>query len=372
MIRIDEIYNHTFWPFVQQHIPLTRLFYCDPFGHTQPQNLYNFGSDIQEINYVYCHDQEPLYPDVHQPLFDDVVTRNTDLDHGQGSKHAAIIVSETCSDNVTQICSKYNWTPYYYFFHGWAALDWYRGYHRSFLMPAPHKRKPQRVYFSANRITGGKREHRMLMLYHLARQGCLDAHISFPATCPDTGEGILQIASKFQQRYPDIASVVGCLDLPWHLPGETGHPMHSCWLSQFDAVADCMVYVVTETVAMQRRWHLTEKTFKPICMQMPFVLVSTQGSLRYLRSYGFQTFGAFWDESYDDEQDDFERFAKIAQVIRYLHDMSVVQRQRLFQDIIPVLQHNHHHFYHGGFERTLWTELETMLQAVAKDCNDAA
>jgi len=107
-------------------------------------------------------------------------------------------------------------------------------------------------------------------------------------------------------------------------------------------------------------------------MQMPFVLVSTHGSLRYLRSYGFQTFSEFWDESYDDEPDDLARLAKIAQVISTLHGMSVTQRQRLFKDMIPVLEHNYHHFYHGGFERQLWTELDTMLHDLARHCNACA
>jgi hypothetical protein len=48
---------------------------------------------------------------------------------------------------------------------------------------------------------------------------------------------------------------------------------------------------------------------------MPFVIVGTQGSLKYLRSYGFKTFGDLWDESYDDEPDDSKRIEKIAQYV---------------------------------------------------------
>ena len=36
----------------------------------------------------------------------------------------------------------------------------------------------------------------------------------------------------------------------------------------------------------------------------PFVMVSKKGTLKYLRDIGFKTFGDFWDESYDDEEDD--------------------------------------------------------------------
>ena len=87
MIRIDEIYNHCFWPFIQQNIPDTRLFFCDPFGHTGTENLFNFGHDVFEKNFVFCHDQEPVYSDTHAVLFAEVQRRNLDLNHGQGPQH---------------------------------------------------------------------------------------------------------------------------------------------------------------------------------------------------------------------------------------------------------------------------------------------
>jgi hypothetical protein len=39
-----------------------------------------------------------------------------------------LCTSERDSENVDTVCKKFNWKPLYYFFHGWAALDWYRGY----------------------------------------------------------------------------------------------------------------------------------------------------------------------------------------------------------------------------------------------------
>ena len=45
--------------------------------------------------------------------------------------------------------------------------------------------------------------------------------------------------------------------------------------------------------------HITEKTWKPIYLGIPFVVVGTPGHLSSLRSYGFKTFGNIIDESYD-------------------------------------------------------------------------
>ena len=66
------------------------------------------------------------------------------------------------------------------------------------------------------------------------------------------------------------------------------------------------LHVVSETV-WQDKIHFTEKVFKPIVLHQPFVVLQAPGSLEYLRSYGFKTFGAWWDEGYDDELDDIER-----------------------------------------------------------------
>jgi hypothetical protein len=367
MIRIDEIYNHCFWPFVQKYIPDTRLFFCDPFGHTGTDNLFNYGHDFVEKNFIYCHDQEPVHPDVHAELFSEVQYRNTSLNHGRGPDHAAFVSSERDSDIVTQICSQYKWTPYYYFFHGWAALDWFRGYHRTFLSVNPEHRNASKIFFLPNRIISGRRDHRVLLMYHLLRQNVTNGWYSFPRVCPESKKDILEITQPHCNRYPDINDVFETADLPWHLPGENDNPMHSCWLSRFDLVADSEIYIVTETVAQGHRLHLTEKTFKPICQQMPFIIVSTAGSLEYLRSYGFRTFDNFWDESYDLELDDFKRIERISLVMKDLQNMPDAQRKNLIKSAQDVVEHNFQHFYSGRFEQILWSEFTSMLDNLRRD-----
>ena len=107
---------------------------------------------------------------------------------------------------------------------------------------------------------------------------------------------------------------------------------------------------------------LTEKTFKPICMRMPFVLAGTQHSLRYLHSYGFRTFGDIWDESYDDEPNDVLRMERIASLLRSLDELPQSAKQDLFWACQEVVEHNHRHFYQGAFENILWQELTDMLE----------
>jgi hypothetical protein len=384
MIRIDEIYNNTFWPWLRQHHPGVRLWWCDPFGRTDPDSLVNYGSDdLVEHNYTLLWDQEPIHLNVHLPTFDQMLQHNSDIhrdidlrnqvnriaiDAGYAKslkdiKIGALITSEQDSDAVDAVCKKYNWESYYYFFHGWAALDWYRGYDRTFLITLWQQRTISKTFLAPNRIVAGERQHRLEMLYWIFKLGMTDNHISCPSVCPAENISIHDAIAPLKKKYSDIDAVFAKQPLPLNFAGETDHPMHSCWLSLFDQSAESLLYLVTETVATGRRHHLTEKTFKPIAMGMPFIIVGTQGSLKYLRSYGFKTFGDLWDESYDDEPDDSKRIEKIAHTLKLLDDLGEY-RQAIFDSAQEIIQHNWNHFYNGGFEQILWQELKDMLNDI--------
>jgi hypothetical protein len=94
---------------------------------------------------------------------------------------------------------------------------------------------------------------------------------------------------------------------------------------------------------------------------MPFVIVGTRGSLKYLRSYGFKTFGELWDESYDDEVHDHQRIEKIAFTLKAMDILPAHEKQRLFNMAQEICEYNYNHFYNGGFEQILWDELQGML-----------
>jgi hypothetical protein len=387
MIRIDEIYNNTLWPWIKKNHPGVRLWWCEPFGRTDPDSLVNYGSDdMREHNYTLLWDQEPIHLNMHLPTFESVVEQNKDIhtlcnDRNKANKIAvdagytlplkidrqvgSIITSERDSDTVEFICKKYNWKNYYYFFHGWAALDWYRGYDRTFLIKPWNKRTINKTCLAPNRIVAGERQHRLEMLYWIFKLEMAHNHISCPSVCPAENIAILDAIQPLKNRYSDIETVFAQQSLPLNFAGETDHPMHSCWLSLFDQSAESLLYLVTETVATGRRHHLTEKTFKPIALGMPFIIVGTQGSLQYLRSYGFKTFGDLWDESYDDEPDDSRRIEKIAQVLKHLE---ASDRQSIFESAHEIIEHNWNHFYNGGFEKILWQELQDMLNEFEFSC----
>jgi hypothetical protein len=374
MIRIDEIYENTFLPWVRKNCPDTAIFYCDPFGRSDPDSILCRGlPEGREKNNIFFFDQEPVQLSIHLPTFHSF--NLSSMHTSDDNEKKFLVTSETNSDNVDYICKVYELQPFYYFFHGWAALDWYRGYDRTFLITPPEQRSIKKTFFSANRIIGGERSHRVIQLYLFQLFDLMHNNISAPKVCPVENKDIIDIAKFYRHRYPDnwylkldqrefkggILETVAQMDLPKLFPGENTQRMSSCWLDQFELCAESMIYHVSETVFFGRRQHLTEKTFKPIAMGMPFVLSAPAGSLAYLRQYGFKTFNSIWSEYYDTVTDDTIRIATLSQLLKTLDNQSESEKNEMFKKCIPIIEHNWNHFYGGGFEKILWEELTTML-----------
>ena len=406
MIKIDEIYDTIFLQWLQQNRSLFRLFFCDPPGSTSPMNLFNYAipnegkiinnrdyakekTHLADKNYYFFHDQEPIWIDIHKPLFDTVIEKNLDLLsiytiqtqpasyieyyfnnslHTQPDKASQfpefgyIIISEQNSIFAEQLQDHYNWKICYYFYHGWAALDWYRGYNRTFLIPRAKHRTPTKSFISPNRIIGGKRDHRVLFLYHVFKNKLDNNHFTAPIICPHENTSITDVAKKYMDTYPDIIDVFNNASLPRLFKDEETQLMTSHRITNHDESADSLFYVPTETVYFGRRWHLTEKTFKPIVLEMPFILVAPMGSLEYLRSYGFKTFANIIDESYDEESNDILRLEKITNLLKDIDSLSAKERQQIHRHCLPLVEYNYNHFYFGNFEKILWNELTGMMQ----------
>lgn len=74
---------------------------------------------------------------------------------------------------------------------------------------------------------------------------------------------------------------------------------------------DTYFSLVAETTVTSGEIFITEKTFKPIAYQHPFLILGQPKILDYLRSQGFETYNNIFDESYDDEYALDKRLEKI-------------------------------------------------------------
>lgn len=82
---------------------------------------------------------------------------------------------------------------------------------------------------------------------------------------------------------------------------------------------------------------LTEKTYKPIAMKHPFILLAPQHSLRMLRERGYKTFSPYIDESYDEIENDNLRLQAVVEEVKRLSASDLVEFTYQVKDIV---EHN--------------------------------
>jgi hypothetical protein len=74
------------------------------------------------------------------------------------------------------------------------------------------------------------------------------------------------------------------------------HPSNLNILQYYNHI---FVDIVVETTFSGQGFFVSEKTWRPIIAQRPFIVVSNRNFLNNLRKLGFQTFESIWSENYD-------------------------------------------------------------------------
>jgi len=96
--------------------------------------------------------------------------------------------------------------------------------------------------------------------------------------------------------------------------------------------------------------NISEKTYKPLAFQHPFVVWGQSGTLQLLHRLGFETFDNIIDESYDLETDSELRFKK---VIDNIFSLTNLTYDKITQD---KLLYNREHFYNQDIIEKLYVE----------------
>ena len=86
--------------------------------------------------------------------------------------------------------------------------------------------------------------------------------------------------------------------------------------------------------------HLHSSTFNPIHQGHPIIQFGPYKSLERMRERGFKTFDKWWDESYDEIKDGWERFDAILKLVDKLSRKSNKELLKMYVDMKDVLQHN--------------------------------
>jgi hypothetical protein len=102
---------------------------------------------------------------------------------------------------------------------------------------------------------------------------------------------------------------------------------------------------------------LSEKTAKCLAAMRVFVMFNAPGTLKYLRSLGFQTFhGEFIDESYDKITNPAERLVSICKEMQRIANLSQEQKRQLWQELYAIAQRNQQLFFSDAWQKTIFDE----------------
>ena len=307
-------------------------------NHKLAQKLKNIEEDIKKGYYkeslfknktIMFHDQEPVHQNIVLPYIDQL----------SANPHQVTIVTSEKSKDSEEWPRK-NVHTLYYFFHGFAALDWFRGYY-ALNYNQPVAKDYQYDFITFNRIVTGDRAYRKTFVdklkeNNLTEQGLISYGVIDEEE--DNGDRLVvdhnQVPASASADLVRTISADGCDDYSafWH--------------------------IVTETVFYYDKLHLTEKIFKPIVSKQPFMLLAAPGNLAYLKSYGFKTFDSVIDESYDTIKDDNERINAVVAQMKWYCNLSPEEKSRVIERLTPVVEHNFQHFY-GEFKEIITDELLT-------------
>jgi hypothetical protein len=264
-----------------------------------------------------------------------------------------LVHSEQNSIEVAKF-AEYHAVPVYYWSHALIARDWFRYAQHDPVLQQPYRASQDFLIYQ--RAWSGSREYRLKFSELL-----LDAHLEKHCR---TSFCALDGGHYLDHQFVNAQLQTTRTDLEHRLLPNQHSSSASADYCNLDYI-QCHMEVVLETLCDDQRLHLTEKTLRPMACGKPFMLVSTPGSLSYLRSYGFHTFGDIIDESYDQETDVLKRLQKVVSEMQRLH--CDPQKQKIYQELQQRAQHNQRWFFSQEFHDLVVNEYKSNMRQALVD-----
>ena len=305
---------------------------------------------MNAINFI-CHDQEPLQWDLYsQSSSCGINLRAVLTPHGAVYNKVLLLHSEKNSPELEKYQSK-NFIGVYYWSHAVIARDWFR-----YADIDPVLMQPKQVakdFLIYNRAWSGTREYRLKFVELLIERGLLP-HCNLKFNPYDNG------SHYRDHEFLNPTLTIQNFNFEQLMPLNDHSPNSSADYNNKDYITSA-IEVVLETLFDDQRWHLTEKTLRPIATGQPFMLAATPGSLQYLRSYGFKTFNELIDESYDTIVDPVERLAAISAEMQRIAGLKQEPKTALYAKLKEIAGYNKQHFFSHKFFQQIINEYKTNL-----------
>ena len=184
-----------------------------------------------------------------------------------------------------------------------------------------------KIFISLNRMA---REHRVILTSKIIKNNLRQyGYITW-------ANGRSHRYKDYTDDYPEVINekydVLDVVDILQENPTKT-IPQKYC--------NDSFLFLVTETHFNNRTIFFSEKTFKPILVEMPFMVLGNPNTLQILKEMGFKTFDRWFNEDYDLDLPLEKRCDIIVSEISRLSKMSNTERLAIRREMSDILKHNH-------------------------------
>lgn len=276
---------------------------------------------------IIMHDQEPFSLNYACALLGSSewadIFDNTELLHATiKSGRAPIFCHSEKNSRDVEILEKNYFISCYYWWHGMIARDWFRHWQYHAKLTLKSEPSYYKKFLLYCRSTDGTRQY---------RNKVVDFIESSNISVKYNKDKSLLVSSEESAKI-DINDI------------------------------DCAIHIVLETLFETDKIYLTEKVFKPMVMNQPFILYGPPGSLRYLKSYGFKTFPSLVNESYDEIVDPTERLRFINNEIKKLNQLNQNEFLIKVKDCHKAVLHNRRWFFSKTFQKNLIDELTSNMK----------
>ncbi len=391
-IPLDRLYDHLYHKSNHDII----IYGWIPHGSKKLENLNRmlplYHSWIHDMTtpIMIMHDQEPLQFDLWSDndflaWWDQEIIRNNYNQHNRDPEklmyqislhlrgvanpstnlydHMIITHSEQNSSQVA-VYQEHGFLPVYFWSHALIAADWFRYAAHDPWITNIDINAIDKDFLIYNRAWSGSREYR-LTFFELVAAAKIDIHCLTSFSAIDNG--INYTNHQFKNTSLSISST----------------RLHEIFvpnqhLSSASADYNNLDYkrsgieVVLETLFDDSRWHLTEKTLRPIACGMPFILTSTAGSLQYLRNYGFETFDGLINEEYDSIADSKQRLKAIVNEMERIAALPELEKRQLWKNLRVIASRNKDRFFSQEWQTSIEDEfyhnLDSAINVMEQNC----
>ncbi len=374
-VPLDRLYNFLH-DLCDQDIIIYRWF---PHGSRKLEDLGRLEYEMDWLHrrttpYMICHDQEPLnYQQYSQTELSQEIHARWGDAHMTDPDIANWLLSRglrALTPGIVGVCDKTlllhselnskeldkfqqdGFLGVYYWSHAVIARDWYR-YAEHDLEQKFDPRNMKYNFLVYNRAWAGTREYRLKFAELLVDTGVANQCLM--------GFNALDGKDYRQHSFQNPLLAIQRQDLEQHFFENNSSSSSSADYNNSD-YNQCGIEVVLETLFDDQRLHLTEKALRPIACGKPFILAATPGSLKYLRSYGFETFDGIIDEQYDNIEDSHQRLLAIVDEMKRIANLPEQEKLQVWRRLYAVAARNKQRFFSHRWISYIVSEYQNNLK----------